>query len=170
MPSRSLAGGRVGPLGLGVGGRAVSSVSGLESGAGGEPGRASRTSSCGRFLELRPVNCPEGCGVICTPRHTEVVRRASGVRGQGPSPAGPRSHGRVRVGARRPPCRAGQLCQPTGRLDLRCGGADKRDVLPGKRAASEQQLASPATRGQKASSFPFTLKELSRLLGTRPSR
>lgn len=60
---------------------------------------------------------------------------------------------------RRPPCCAGQVCRPTGRLDLRCGDADKRDVIPGKRAASEQQLSSLATRGQKASLFPFTLKE-----------
>lgn len=87
MPSRSSAGGRVGPLGLGVGGRAVSSVSGLESGAGGEPGRASRTSSCGCFLELRPVNCPEGCGVICTSRHTEVVQEGERGPRAGPEPS-----------------------------------------------------------------------------------
>lgn len=106
MPSRSSAGGRVGPLGLGVGGRAVSPVSGLESGAGGEPGRASRTSSCGCFLELRPVNCPEGCGVICTSRHTEVVQEGERGPRAGPEPARPRS---FRVGAPPPPvpCGAG---------------------------------------------------------------
>lgn len=87
VPSRSSAGGRVGPLGLGVGGRAVSPVSGLESGAGGEPGRASRTSSCGCFLELRPVNCPEGCGVICTSRHTEVVQEGERGPRAGPEPS-----------------------------------------------------------------------------------